>query len=306
MTAKPLEPSEENGHGQTSFNRLKKGFSISKLPDSHEVAGMSSYGTASSPKEMQSTTINLMKPSQKNDNRKTSFQAVNKRISLSKSPDSQDFIRTSTFSSASPRNNSAYETAANINDLLHSVLEFQQNILVEIKIIKKSISNMQENIDGLRMSSGPSKNPRILGSASQLAEKYKYEIPFKSKDELQRFEGNLKINQELRKDFQDILSNAVDPTGVISRSIVSMLKMFLSKNVAVQFTAIKNTQKKKAIIKTEFFKHIEIVIKDRRSHANMITTDKDMHGALTSVMSNTGAWDSSAKKKYGHEFSRQR
>ncbi|CAB0043256.1 unnamed protein product [Trichogramma brassicae] len=49
MTAKPLEPSEENGDEQTSFNQLKKGFSISKLPGSYEVAGMSSYDTASLP-----------------------------------------------------------------------------------------------------------------------------------------------------------------------------------------------------------------------------------------------------------------
>ena len=54
-----------------------------------------------------------------------------------------------------------------------------------------------------------------------------------------------------------VLPTALDKFLVLSRSFVNMLKIFFTKDVAIQYTAINTTMKKEAIKSTKFCQCME-------------------------------------------------
>ncbi|KAK0174423.1 hypothetical protein PV327_010192 [Microctonus hyperodae] len=77
-----------------------------------------------------------------------------------------------------------------------------------------------------------------------------------------------------------LLNTCIDRDYSVSKSFVTMLKMFLSKPLASSFTASKETNRKKKFIDTPLFDCMIGIIKSRRRIAQMETCDKEVKKAL--------------------------
>ncbi|XP_031785063.1 uncharacterized protein LOC103317161 [Nasonia vitripennis] len=76
-----------------------------------------------------------------------------------------------------------------------------------------------------------------------------------------------------------------------------MLKMYLSREVAAQYVAVKQRKHKYVMKPTNFFSLAEALIIERRSISHIKTCDKDMITALSNVLSNAGSWYTSKKSE---------
>lgn len=119
--------------------------------------------------------------------------------------------------------------------------------------------------------------PDFVSTVQQLNKKFNYDIPFKTIEEFKAFNNHLSEKKDLRESvviyiyildcfyltfgyyqfnksfFQmNVLQSGLDPQMVISKSMVTMLKMFLSKKLAMQCVAVRNIQDKVPIKSTPF------------------------------------------------------
>lgn len=145
------------------------------------------------------------------------------------------------------------------------------------------VSRETRNIKSLvKQVEGP-KDAKVM-SCKQLADKYSYVIPLPTVEEFQRFDRELgDPKSDLRDDVvsfvtknvpynYDIVTSvhmkiqtfqsAVLPSGLdgglaMSKCIVKMLKMFITKDVAVQYTAVKQAKGKQIMRITNLFSCVE-------------------------------------------------
>ncbi|XP_031784663.1 uncharacterized protein LOC103315976 [Nasonia vitripennis] len=96
-----------------------------------------------------------------------------------------------------------------------------------------------------------------IGTIKQICDKFNYKIPFQI---VQEFQTN-------------VLQTGLDPTFVLSRSIVNMLKMYLSREVAAQYVAVKQKKHEYVMKPTNFFSLAEALIIERRSISHIETSD---------------------------------
>uniref|UniRef100_A0ABD2WBD0 Uncharacterized protein n=1 Tax=Trichogramma kaykai TaxID=54128 RepID=A0ABD2WBD0_9HYME len=175
---------------------------------------------------------------------------------------------------------------------LAGIMDLLQDCYAEIKGLKKDVCALTEEVRLMRSSGGKSgdQSSSFVGTIKQLNDKYKYQLPCIYKSEFEEFESDLSTNEQLCIDVKNVLLTGIDSSLVISKSIVKMLKLFLEKDVAIHYTAIKATEKKKAILNTQLFQWILAVIKERRTMASQETHQDQVHSALSSVMSNVPSW----------------
>ncbi|OXU25902.1 hypothetical protein TSAR_011807 [Trichomalopsis sarcophagae] len=156
----------------------------------------------------------------------------------------------------------------------------------------KEVSKETRTIKSMIQRKGDvSKDPKVI-SCKQLADKYSYNIPLATVEEFERFDKELgDTNSSLREDVIAVLPSGIDGGLSISKCIVKMLKMFITKEVAVQYTAVKQAKGKRIMIVTNLFNCMEAIIKERRSLLNLTTTDKDLSAGLSVVMTNALHWN---------------
>ncbi|XP_008205886.2 uncharacterized protein LOC100678523 isoform X1 [Nasonia vitripennis] len=180
-----------------------------------------------------------------------------------------------------------------------------QMLLDQLKNIRSDISDMKNDVKQMKSDIETLKNALIknkiigakdfVGTIQQLCNKFKFKIPFETVEEFEDFNIKLKQDEALHEAVSTVLQTGLDPTLVMSRSIVNMLKLFLTKTVAAQYVAVKIRKDKKVMKNTPFFQCIEGLIKERRLIYNMDTPDKDVISALSAVLSNSGSWYTSRK-----------
>ncbi|KAK0071170.1 hypothetical protein PV325_013359, partial [Microctonus aethiopoides] len=83
--------------------------------------------------------------------------------------------------------------------------------------------------------------------------KNNFDIPIASIVEFDRFMDALTADPTMKKDTCSLLNSCIDKEHSITKSFVSMLKMFLTKDVASTFTASKETNEKRKFIDTPLF-----------------------------------------------------
>ena len=129
--------------------------------------------------------------------------------------------------------------------------------------------------------------------------KYNYEIPIEDNPTFIKFNEELSVNKYMKNDVISILKTCVDKDNVITKSILTMLRRFISKTVCLQYTAIRKSPKDdKNIFKTcEFCQVMEYIITKSRDEKNLETTEKLLTKGLSDVLCNAMHWDSKREKK---------
>ncbi|KAJ8671131.1 hypothetical protein QAD02_002390 [Eretmocerus hayati] len=166
-------------------------------------------------------------------------------------------------------------------NLSNEVQELQE----DCKIIKQSLQNI-----GRILAKDGTNSAQFIGTVGQINGKFGLKIPFKTIDEFQKFDEIFMSDLKLFSAVTNTLQTGVDPNLTITRCLVTMLKMFLAKEVAIQFVARQATAGKFIMCDTNFYKRIEALIIERRAISKMATPDKEMKAVLSSVMSNAPSW----------------
>ncbi|OXU20321.1 hypothetical protein TSAR_012875 [Trichomalopsis sarcophagae] len=83
-----------------------------------------------------------------------------------------------------------------------------------------------------------------------------------------------------------MLLSGLNSNLVISKCMVNILKMVLSREVAMQYTALKEAKDKNVMMNTNFYSCISEIIKERRMASYLSVTDKDFKTGLSNVLTN--------------------
>ncbi|OXU32166.1 hypothetical protein TSAR_012295 [Trichomalopsis sarcophagae] len=124
--------------------------------------------------------------------------------------------------------------------------------------------------------------------------KYGYETPFSTKEKFNQFNEELKVNKFLRNDTCYELMQHIDKNYLITRSYVSMMKRFLTKVLATQFTAMrasKTDRSKEQFRGNELSKCMETVIVGSRAEKGLPTELKDIISGLSVILCNAKKWN---------------
>lgn len=141
----------------------------------------------------------------------------------------------------------------------------------------------------------------IAGSEKRIdfAKKYKLNLPIQDKESFIRFNEYLKTNTLFKHDVCLELRSCIDKDYVITRSFVRMMKTFITKDVAMQYTLVRQSSDKenpKDLFKmTEFCKCMDSVMLGVRLQKQLETTDKDLISSMSDVLCNAKNWNKGRK-----------
>ncbi|XP_031781821.1 uncharacterized protein LOC107981872 [Nasonia vitripennis] len=162
------------------------------------------------------------------------------------------------------------------------------SLSLDVKTMKLDISKIKAAVKDTKKIRSTTMD--FIATVPQLSKKYNYDIPFKTMVEFQTFNIHLLKKSDLKESVSIVLQSGLDPQMVISKSIISMLKMFLTKDVAIQCVAVRKLEDRVPIRDTPFLQCVTVVIKEHRLMANLETTDKDITSSLSTVLSNASQW----------------
>uniref|UniRef100_A0ABD2W3X0 Uncharacterized protein n=1 Tax=Trichogramma kaykai TaxID=54128 RepID=A0ABD2W3X0_9HYME len=172
------------------------------------------------------------------------------------------------------------------------VLSYLKSIQKTLLDVKAEVMKNQEEISAIKIILQQSQGNSTVDTVTkgQLMERYPYKIPIQTMEDFEKFDGELATNQKFKADVNTLLLSGVDTTLIISKCMVSMLKLFLHKRVASKFTAVKQTNNKKVMNTTNFYQLIEGTIKSRRKLSNLSISDGEFTSALSKVLTNVSGW----------------
>ncbi|XP_008217924.1 uncharacterized protein LOC103318142 [Nasonia vitripennis] len=84
----------------------------------------------------------------------------------------------------------------------------------------------------------------VINNIVDFSLKYNYDIPFSTKEKFNEIYEDLKMNKYLKNDTCYELMQHVDKNFVLTRSYVSMLKRFFTKDLVLQYTAMRGHRRK--------------------------------------------------------------
>lgn len=170
----------------------------------------------------------------------------------------------------------------NLTDLSNSMVTVKQ----DMSDVNKSQTELENFLIGKVISSS--------GTTIDFAKKYNLKLPIKKVESFTEFENSIKSNDYLRNDVYQYLKSLVDDDFSITKTFVSMLKAFMKKEVALQFTAARKSltdDSERKFKDTELYKLMCSIIVDARNEHTMRTTDKDLIKGLSDVLCNVKNWD---------------
>ncbi|KAJ8667339.1 hypothetical protein QAD02_009001 [Eretmocerus hayati] len=211
----------------------------------------------------------------------------------------------------SHKRSSATDTDSSLSSNPHKKLrkEYSSDVVKQLSMVNDSLvvlaKKVQENSDELatvkamliKMSDNVSED--FVGNMHALAQKYQssgdqdeggFEIPITSQKNFDNFETALKKGGDIVADLKDVLKCKLTKCMTISKCLVGMFKMILTRDMARTFTATKEVKGKNVMYHTTFYSICEEVIKERRALANMENFDDHYRKKLSEVLTNVQKW----------------
>ena len=118
--------------------------------------------------------------------------------------------------------------------------------------------------------------------------KYNFRLLTEDRNTFIRFNEELSTNKYLKRDVRTLLRNFIDSDYIITKSMNAMLKKFITKAVALKYTAVRKSSKEpKPISKTlELCSAMEFVILTGRNEKILEITNKLLTKGLSDVLCN--------------------
>ncbi|KAJ8679129.1 hypothetical protein QAD02_014916 [Eretmocerus hayati] len=170
-------------------------------------------------------------------------------------------------------------------------------LVVEVQGLRKDVKDLNDNFENLKKAVTDKSDivrKDFIGTRHQLGEAFKYQFPLPTLEEFDRF--NLELanpKSALKKHLLVVLEAGLDCKFVVSKSTINMMRMFIDKSVALQYVGCKpvaNKSKDRLMVNTEFYKCMDLLIRNHRTLNKITTGLKEISSAVGSNLSNAKSW----------------
>ncbi|XP_008217104.1 uncharacterized protein LOC100679382 [Nasonia vitripennis] len=139
------------------------------------------------------------------------------------------------------------------------------------------------------------KATKLTNAVVDFAMKYQYSFPITSLERFLEFDKELENNKFLRFDVSIQLCDLLDPDLVITKSMLRMVRYFISKEVAEKFTAVRSARNQSderthRFISTTLYGIMCGVVKFKRSKKALEVNDKLFLKGISDVFCNVKSW----------------
>ncbi|XP_018363299.1 PREDICTED: uncharacterized protein LOC108761337 isoform X2 [Trachymyrmex cornetzi] len=178
-----------------------------------------------------------------------------------------------------------------INIKLDSLSVKVESLVEDMKVVKNKIqlnqvqSNRNADVDNIFL------------------KKYNIKLPFNNKEDFKNFNDRLNDDTDFRSNFCEHLRRYVDYSTTLSKTITSMIKMVITRNVAIEYTASKVTPGKALMKDEHLYACIEDILLQNEFQGEIVTT-KLLLKALSTSLSNAKDWDGHRKDRDGQRKDR--
>ncbi|XP_051166377.1 uncharacterized protein LOC127284763 [Leptopilina boulardi] len=118
-------------------------------------------------------------------------------------------------------------------------------------------------------------------------------LPFRSLSEFEQFDMILTVNPSVREKFMASLVDLFDGNFIASKSLLNIIKKYMSRDVALSFTAMKPIKDKLVLKVTTFCKCVINVL--LKNHFDKISggkvTEAKLYSALGIILTNAKDWE---------------
>ncbi|XP_066583349.1 uncharacterized protein [Prorops nasuta] len=162
--------------------------------------------------------------------------------------------------------------------------------------IKEVIRNQRKILSCLSQVGDISLVPTTGGKS--FAEKYSLNLPFKTTGEFSNFNDNLSQNEDFTRDFELSLTPLLNPDNIPSKTAVNILKKYMSRDLALQYTVIKKVPGKEVLKNTLFFKFIlDFMVQNHKKVDGRSLCEKEVYKTIGVALSNCKDWDGFRSKR---------
>ncbi|XP_044019119.1 uncharacterized protein LOC122859536 isoform X2 [Aphidius gifuensis] len=166
-------------------------------------------------------------------------------------------------------------------------------------VVAKLVRAVEENTKLLNsfMSCQDEKKKSTM-TKEKLSEKYHLHFPISNLVNFKEMNDLITKNDSFKKDMCQVLLQYTEKKNyIISLSLVTMLKAFLTRELTMNYVAQRESNGKFAMNHTPFYICLKEVIIDERSSVQMTTSENEILCALGSVLTNAINWPSLIGKK---------
>ncbi|XP_043266988.1 uncharacterized protein [Venturia canescens] len=131
-----------------------------------------------------------------------------------------------------------------------------------------------------------------LPNFSSPTKKHNLILPLKNMQDFMDFEAKLLADEKFRNDIIASMWRIASISVPMQQTVRDIFKKFISRDIVVQFTAVKNTGRKQVLSKTKFFSCVQdVVIAKFASDEKKSVSVKDFEQAVGRVINNAKDWD---------------
>ncbi|XP_051168684.1 uncharacterized protein LOC127286326 isoform X2 [Leptopilina boulardi] len=172
---------------------------------------------------------------------------------------------------------------------------FQKYVVKELIRIRSQLEDIQHGQQQLanKLNSAGVIEPTPLDAIDKFMEEYSLTLPFKTVGDFERFDVTLAANPTLRAKFMSSLLDLFDRNHVATKTLVNIMKKYMSRDVALSYTAVKPVKDKYVLKGTTFCKCIISVLLKNHIDKNtgIKATEHNLLSALGSVLANAKDWE---------------
>ncbi|XP_011052788.1 PREDICTED: uncharacterized protein LOC105145116 isoform X3 [Acromyrmex echinatior] len=185
-----------------------------------------------------------------------------------------------------------------INIKLDSLSVKVGSLVEDMKVVKNKIQ-----LNQVLIKSTNKKSNKNADLDNIFLKKYNIKLPFNNKEDFKNFNDRLNDDTDFRLNFCEHLRRYVDYSTTLSKNITSMIKMVITRNVAIEYTASKVTPGKALMKDEHLYACIEDILLQNEFQGEIVTT-KLLLKALSTSLSNAKDWDGHRKDRDGQRKDR--
>ncbi|XP_033231773.1 uncharacterized protein LOC117182776 [Belonocnema kinseyi] len=184
---------------------------------------------------------------------------------------------------------------------------FKQFVVRELIKIKAQLDNIQQGQQQLVSKIEVVEiEPKEANAMDRFMEEYSLNLPFKSVTEFEHFDLTLRANPIARNKFMNSLLDLFDRNHIATKTLVTIMKKYMSRDVALSYTAVKPVKDKLVLKGTTFCKCVINVL--LKNHVDKVTgnkaTEQTLLSALGSVLANAKDWEGYRARRFKSSMQR--
>ncbi|XP_066587471.1 uncharacterized protein [Prorops nasuta] len=165
-------------------------------------------------------------------------------------------------------------------------------LVAQVGTAVKEIINLQQTLATIQ-------NTTVINKFQLSKTKNDVPIPFYTLEDFLEYDSKIKADESFENDCAAIMWPLIEPSQKLTRTLTTILSRFLTRDVVINFTAIKKMKGKLIFRVTNFCKILyDIMQKVCNGSSNISPVrEKNFYEALGAVISNAKDWEGHRKSR---------